>query len=155
MFNLDKNVKKEASGSKQGNNPLSRIFDVAEKNKGSDVETLELKLAEQILVERASIDTGIWLVRLISVVAPLLGLFGTITGMINTFQAITLFGTGDPKTMANGISEALVTTMLGLMTAIPATFMAAIMANYAKNILTVLEEQSTGMVAAASEENKA
>jgi biopolymer transport protein ExbB len=154
LFNLDKNVKKEASGSKQGNNPLSRIFDVAEQNKGSDIETLELKLAEQILVERASIDTGIWLVRLISVVAPLLGLFGTITGMINTFQAITLFGTGDPKTMANGISEALVTTMLGLMTAIPATFMAAIMANYAKNILTVLEEQSTGMVAAASEENK-
>ena len=155
LFNLDKNVKKEASGSRQGNNPLSRIFDVAEQNKGSDVETLELKLAEQILVERASIDTGIWLVRLISVVAPLLGLFGTITGMINTFQAITLFGTGDPKTMANGISEALVTTMLGLMTAIPATFMAAIMANYAKNILTVLEEQSTGMVAAASEDNKA
>ena len=113
------------------------------------------QLAEQILFERSSIDTGIWLVRLISVVAPLLGLFGTITGMINTFQAITLFGTGDPKTMANGISEALVTTMLGLMTAIPATFMAAIMANYAKNILTVLEEQSTGMVAAASEENKA
>ena len=155
LFNLDKNVKKEASGSRQGNNPLSRIFDVAEQNKGSDVETLELKLAEQILVERSSIDTGIWLVRLISVVAPLLGLFGTITGMINTFQAITLFGTGDPKTMANGISEALVTTMLGLMTAIPATFMAAIMANYAKNILTVLEEQSTGMVAAASEEYKA
>ena len=155
LFNLDKNVKNEASGSKLGNNPLSRIFDVAEQNKGSDVETLELKLAEQILVERSSIDTGIWLVRLISVVAPLLGLFGTITGMINTFQAITLFGTGDPKTMANGISEALVTTMLGLMTAIPATFMAAIMANYAKNILTVLEEQSTGMVAAASEENKA
>ena len=155
LFNLDKNVKKEASGSKLGNNPLSRIFEVAERNKGSDVETLELKLAEQILVERSSIDTGIWLVRLISVVAPLLGLFGTITGMINTFQAITLFGTGDPKTMANGISEALVTTMLGLMTAIPATFMAAIMANYAKNILTVLEEQSTGMIAAASEENKA
>ena len=154
LYSVDKNVKKEATGSRIGNNPLSRIFDVAESNKGADVETLELKLAEQILVERASIDTGIWLVRLISVVAPLLGLFGTITGMINTFQAITLFGTGDPKTMANGISEALVTTMLGLMTAIPATFMAAIMANYAKNILTVLEEQSTGMIAAASEENK-
>mgnify|MGYP002834653295 CR=1 FL=1 len=87
--------------------------------------------------------------------APMLGFMGTVIGMIETFQAITLFGTGDPKTMANGISEALVTTMLGLMTAIPATFMAAIMANYAKNILTVLEEQSTGMVAAASEENKA
>ena len=60
------------------------------------------------------------MVRLISVVAPLLGLFGTITGMINTFQAITLFGTGDPKTMANGISEALVATALGLFAAIPA-----------------------------------
>ena len=152
LYNLDRNVKKEASGTKIGNNPLSRIFRVAEENKGSDVETLELKIAEQILSERASIDSGIWLVRLISVVAPLLGLFGTITGMINTFQAITLFGTGDPKTMANGISEALVTTMLGLMTAIPATFMAAIMANYAKSILTVLEEQSTGMIAAASED---
>mgnify|MGYP007000051194 len=55
LFNLDKNVKKEASGSKLGNNPLSRIFEVAEQNKGSDVETLELKLAEQILVERSSI----------------------------------------------------------------------------------------------------
>ena len=101
------------------------------------------------------IDQNLGLIKMCVGIAPLFGLFGTITGMINTFQAITLFGTGDPKTMANGISEALVTTMLGLMTAIPATFMAAIMANYAKNILTVLEEQSTGMVAAASEENKA
>ena len=72
--------------------------------------------------------------------------------MINTFQAITLFGTGDPKTMAGGISEALVTTMLGLMCAIPATFMAAALSNYSKGILAVLEEQSTGMVAARAEE---
>ena len=154
LFTINNAIKKEVSGEETSDNPLSRIFAVARENK-TDTETLELKLAEQILVERQSIDQYIWVVRLISVISPLLGLFGTIIGMINTFQAITLFGTGDPKTMANGISEALVTTMLGLMTAIPATFMAAIMANYAKNILTVLEEQSTGMVAAASEDIKA
>ena len=89
---------------------------------------------------------------MIAVISPLLGLFGTIIGMINTFQAITLFGTGDPKTMAGGISEALVTTMLGLMCAIPATFMAAALSNYSKGILAILEEQSTGMVAVRAEE---
>ena len=92
---------------------------VAEEAKDADTETLELKMAEQILAERPAIEAYIWVVKLIAAVAPLLGLFGTIIGMINTFQAITLFGTGDPKTMASGISEALVTTWLGLMCAIP------------------------------------
>ena len=151
MFNLDKNVKKEASGSRQGNNPLSRIFDVAEQNKGSDVETLELKLAEQILVERSSIDTGIWLVRLISVVAPLLGLFGTITGMINTFQAITLFGTGDPKLMAGGISQALVTTVLGLTAAIPLVLLHSVAQTRSRSIQQILDEQSAGLIAERAE----
>ena len=108
-------------------------------------------MAEQILAERPSIEAYIWVVKLIAAVAPLLGLFGTIIGMINTFQAITLFGTGDPKTMARGISEALVTTWLGLMCAIPSVFMAAILANYSKGILSIIEEQSTGMVAARAE----
>ena len=151
LFTINGNVKKQASGESAGDNPLSRIFSVADQNK-TDTETLELKLAEQILIERAEIDQYIWVVRLIAVISPLLGLFGTIIGMINTFQAITLFGTGDPKTMAGGISEALVTTMLGLMCAIPATFMAAALSNYSKGILAVLEEQSTGMVAARAEE---
>ena len=151
LFTINGNVKKQAAGESAGDNPLSRIFSVADQNK-TDTETLELKLAEQILIERAEIDQYIWVVRLIAVISPLLGLFGTIIGMINTFQAITLFGTGDPKTMAGGISEALVTTMLGLMCAIPATFMAAALSNYSKGILAVLEEQSTGMVAARSEE---
>ena len=151
LFTINGSVKKQASGESAGDNPLSRIFSVADQNK-TDTETLELKLAEQILIERAEIDQYIWVVRLIAVISPLLGLFGTIIGMINTFQAITLFGTGDPKTMAGGISEALVTTMLGLMCAIPATFMAAALSNYSKGILAVLEEQSTGMVAARAEE---
>jgi len=151
LFTINGNVKKQAAGESAVDNPLSRIFSVADQNK-TDTETLELKLAEQILIERAEIDQYIWVVRLIAVISPLLGLFGTIIGMINTFQAITLFGTGDPKTMAGGISEALVTTMLGLMCAIPATFMAAALSNYSKGILAVLEEQSTGMVAARAEE---
>ena len=108
-------------------------------------------LFRSILAERPAIEAYIWVVKLIAAVAPLLGLFGTIIGMINTFQAITLFGTGDPKTMASGISEALVTTWLGLMCAIPSVFMAAILANYSKGILSIIEEQSTGMVAARSE----
>ena len=151
LFPINGAVKKQAAGESAAENPLSRIFAVADQNK-TDTETLELKLAEQILIERAEIDQYIWVVRLISVISPLLGLFGTIIGMINTFQAITLFGTGDPKTMAGGISEALVTTMLGLMCAIPATFMAAALSNYSKGILAILEEQSTGMVAARAEE---
>ena len=117
LFTINGAVKKQAAGESAAENPLSRIFAVADQNK-TDTETLELKLAEQILIERAEIDQYIWVVRLIAVISPLLGLFGTIIGMINTFQAITLFGTGDPKTMAGGISEALVTTMLGLMCAI-------------------------------------
>ena len=151
LFTINGAVKKQAAGESAAENPLSRIFDVADQNK-TDTETLELKLAEQILIERAEIDQYIWVVRLIAVISPLLGLFGTIIGMINTFQAITLFGTGDPKTMAGGISEALVTTMLGLMCAIPATFMAAALSNYSKGILAILEEQSTGMVAVRAEE---
>ena len=153
LFTINGAVKKQAAGESAAENPLSRIFAVADQNK-TDTETLELKLAEQILIERAEIDQYIWVVRLIAVISPLLGLFGTIIGMINTFQAITLFGTGDPKTMAGGISEALVTTMLGLMCAIPATFMAAALSNYSKGILAILEEQSTGMVAVRAEETK-
>ena len=151
LFTINGAVKKQSAGESAVENPLSRIFAVADQNK-TDTETLELKLAEQILIERAEIDQYIWVVRLIAVISPLLGLFGTIIGMINTFQAITLFGTGDPKTMAGGISEALVTTMLGLMCAIPATFMAAALSNYSKGILAILEEQSTGMVAVRAEE---
>ena len=108
-------------------------------------------MAEQILAERPEIERLNWLVKLISVVAPLMGLFGTIIGMIETFQMITLFGTGDPKTMASGISIALVTTWLGLLVAIPMSFMSATLNNFSKGILDTIEEHSTGMVAERAE----
>ena len=72
---------------------------------------------------------------------------GTVTGMIRTFQSITLFGAGDPRMMAGGISEALVTTMLGLVTAIPLVLMHAALANNTKKIVDTLDEQSAGLIA--------
>jgi len=132
-------------------NPLGRVLKVAEDNPKADTETIELKMAEQILNERPPIEKLNWLIKLISIVAPLLGLFGTIIGLIITFQMITLFGTGDPKTMAEGISIALVTTWLGLVVAIPMTFMSAIVSNYSNGILETIEEQAIGMAAERSE----
>ena len=133
-------------------NPLGRVLKVAEDNPKADTETIELKMAEQILNERPSIVKLNWLIKLISIVSPLMGLFGTIIGMIITFQMITLFGTGDPKTMAEGISIALVTTWLGLAVAIPMTFMSAIVSNFSKGILETIEEQAIGMAAERSEQ---
>jgi len=139
------------SGTAKTNNPLGRILKVAEDNPGSDTESLELKLEEAILKERPPIESGLNLLKIISMVAPLLGLLGTVTGMIVTFQAITIYGAGDPKAMAGGISGALVTTVLGLVVAIPTVLLHTFLNGKAKRILHVLEEQSAGIVAAKSE----
>jgi biopolymer transport protein ExbB len=132
-------------------NPLGRILAVYQESRDSGTETLELKLDEAVLRESSKLEQFLWLVKTVSVIAPLLGLLGTVTGMIQTFQAITLFGAGDPKMMAGGISEALVTTMLGLMTAIPLVLLHATLSNSTRRISDVLEEQSAGLVATQSE----
>ena len=132
-------------------NALGRILKIAEDDKEADTETLELKMAEQILKERPTVEGLNWVLKIVSVVAPFMGLFGTIIGMIETFTMITLFGTGDPKTMASGISTALVTTWLGLMVAIPTTFMYATVNNISRGVLGTIEEHSTGMAAKRSE----
>ncbi|MGE4651617.1 MAG: MotA/TolQ/ExbB proton channel family protein, partial [Myxococcota bacterium] len=136
-------------------NPLGRVLAVYEANREVDAETLELKLDEAVMKETSYLERFIWLVKVVSVVAPLMGLLGTVTGMIQTFQAITLFGAGDPKMMAGGISEALVTTMLGLMTAIPLVLLHAFVSNAAKKIIEVLDEQSAGLIAERSEQTSA
>jgi len=128
-------------------NPLGRILAVATDNPDVDREQLELMLDEVILRESSKLESLVWLVRIVSVVAPLMGLLGTVTGMIKTFQSITLFGAGDPRMMAGGISEALVTTMLGLVTAIPLVLMHAALANSTKKIVDTLDEQSAGLIA--------
>jgi len=133
-------------------NPLGRVLAVYEENRQADAEVLELKLDEAVLKETSKLDRLLWLVKTVSVVAPLLGLLGTVTGMIQTFQMITLFGAGDPKMMAGGISEALVTTMLGLMTAVPLVLMHATLSNSTKRIIDVLDEQSAGLIARRAEQ---
>jgi biopolymer transport protein ExbB len=105
--------------------------------------------------ESSKLERFIWLVKVVSVVAPLLGLLGTVTGMIRTFQAITLFGAGDPKMMAGGISEALVTTMLGLLIAIPLVLLHALLVSSTKRIIDVLDEQSAGLIARQAERSGA
>lgn len=132
-------------------NPLGRILSVYEANPDADVETLELKLDEAILKETPALERGTVMIKVLSAVAPLLGLLGTVTGMIATFQAITLFGTGDPKLMAGGISTALVTTVLGLVMAIPLLLLHSVVAGRSKSLIQVLEQQSAGVVAAHAE----
>jgi biopolymer transport protein ExbB len=135
------------------NNPLGRVLLTYQENSSLDPEALELRLDAAVLEEADRLDRFMWLVRVVSVVAPLMGLLGTVTGMIQTFQAITLFGAGDPKMMAGGISEALVTTMLGLMTAVPLVLLYAFLATSRKRILSVLMGQSAGLVATRVESN--
>ena len=134
-------------------NPLGRVIKVYHDNKEIDTETLALKLGEAILSEMPSLTRFINIIQVISIVAPLMGLLGTVIGMIETFQSITLFGAGDPKTMASGISTALMTTVLGLCVAIPTTLGHALVNTRSRSIIHVLEEQSEGIVAAHAEES--
>ena len=128
-------------------NSLGKIAGVFYKNVNDSINDLEIKIGEAILKETNHIKKGQSFVKLLAAVTPLLGLLGTVTGMIATFQAITLFGTGDPKLMAGGISTALITTVLGLVTAIPLLFAYTYISSKAEAIVSVLEEQSIGMLA--------
>ena len=134
-------------------NPLGRILEIAEQNRHADTETLELKLDEVVLRETSQLENFLWLVKTVSVISPLLGLLGTVTGMIQTFQAITLFGAGDPKMMAGGISQALVTTMLGLIVAIPLVLLSDTLANSTRKVIDILDEKSAGLIAMRSEQS--
>ncbi len=137
---------------KPGNNPLGRVLQVHVDNPTSDVESLELKLGEQILRETPGLNKMLPLLKIISVVAPLLGLLGTVTGMIITFQAITLYGAGDPKLMAGGISTALVTTVLGLCVAIPTVFLHTLVSSRARRLTQILQEEAAGILAERAEQ---
>ena len=135
------------------NNPLGRVLKIHEENPSMDTETLELKLSEGILKETPKLESGLNLLKIIAAIAPLMGLLGTVTGMIVTFQAITIFGAGEPKAMAGGISGALVTTVLGLLVAIPMVLLHTIVNGRAQRIIHVLNEQTTGIIAEHTEAN--
>jgi biopolymer transport protein ExbB len=128
-------------------NPLGRLLRTFDEFRDRDLETVELKLGERMLREVPKLNARLLIIKVITVITPLMGLLGTVTGLIFTFQSITLFGTGDPKLMAGGISQALMTTVLGLSVAIPGLLLHTIASSKAKTLSQVLEQQAAGLIA--------
>jgi biopolymer transport protein ExbB len=147
-------VQKQLKSKKPGDNPLGRIMQVYEQNPDVGTETLELKLDEAILKEMPRIQRGLAALALLAAVSPLLGLLGTVTGIIETFQSITLYGTGDPRVMSGGISQALVTTVMGLLVAIPLLLFHSFLSSKSNALVQVLDEKSTAFVALLAEINR-
>ncbi len=135
-------------------NPLGRIQQAYEEHKNEDLATLQLHLDDAVLKELPPLERGLNLVKVLAAVAPLMGLLGTVIGMIVTFQAITLFGTGDPKLMAGGISQALITTVLGLVAAVPLLILHAFASGTSRRLGQILEEQSVSLVADAEKSTR-
>ena len=132
-------------------NPLGRVLAVYESNRETSIESLELKMDEAIMRETPKLEAMQGTIKVFAAIAPLMGLLGTVVGMIRTFQTITLFGTGDPKLMAGGISQALVTTVEGLIVAIPLVFLHSVLTANSRALIEILEEQSAGIIARFSE----
>jgi len=152
LFTMGGAMRKTAKTRQAGDgNPLARLFETYEQNRGSDIETLELKLDEQILRESPRIERLNDIVKVLSAVSPLLGLLGTVVGMIITFTAITIYGAGDPKLMAGGISVALMTTVFGLVSAIPLLLLHAIISSMTRGNQQILDEQAAGLIAEKAE----
>ncbi len=147
-------VQKQLKSKKPGDNPLGRIMQVYEDNPDVGTETLGLKLDEAILKEMPRIQRGLGALALLAAVSPLLGLLGTVTGIIETFQSITLHGTGDPRVMSGGISQALVTTVEGLLVAIPLLLFHSFLSAKSNTLIQILDEKSTAFVALLAEINR-
>ncbi|EGR3946505.1 MotA/TolQ/ExbB proton channel family protein [Vibrio cholerae] len=152
LATLRQKIKAQLKNPEQpGNNPLGRILAVYNKEQQRSVEALELRLLEAVVDEQNHLETGLSMLKLLAALAPMLGLLGTVTGMIETFQVITQFGNGDPKVMAGGISMALVTTVEGLIAAIPLLLGHNILSAQAEAIRNILEKQGIGLVAQQAE----
>lgn len=150
---LDRKVRKQvADPLRPTDNPMGRIIRVYRNNEDKDPEALQLKLAEVVLREIPGINRGLSFIKISAALAPLMGLLGTVTGMIITFQAITLFGAGDPRLMAGGISQALVTTVLGLTVAIPTLLIHNMLATRAKRITDILQQESVAIIATQADQ---
>lgn len=153
LWSIDRGIARQiAAKEPRDDNPLGRIMLTYNKYRRADKETLELRLGEAIVQETPKLSRFLPLLKITAVVAPLLGLLGTVTGMINTFQAITLFGTGDPQIMAGGISQALVTTVQGLCVAIPAVLLHTLVNSRSRRIVQTLEARAVGIVAEHAEQ---
>jgi biopolymer transport protein ExbB len=137
---LKRHMTKTRPGS---DNPLGRLEKISQEGDYPSIETLAAQLDEGVAEEANRLQRGLPTVMILAAVTPLLGLLGTVTGMIETFQSITLFGTGDPRLMSGGISQALVTTQLGLAVAIPLSLLHSFLNGHANRLIETLDQQST------------
>jgi len=151
LHKISREVNKQLEDDSPGDNPLGRIMAVYKDNPDVDTETLEYKLDEAVLKELPVMQRGLRLLALMAEIALLLGLLGTVTGIIETFQSITLFGTGDPRVMSGGISQALVTTVMGLVTSIPLLFLHSVLTTKSNRLIHILDEKSAAFVAKLAE----
>lgn len=155
LFRIHRQIRQQLSSPETPtDNPLGRVISVYQQEPNRSVEALELRLLEAIVDEQSHLEKGLSMLKLFAAIAPMLGLLGTVTGMIETFQMITQFGNGDPKVMAGGISMALVTTVLGLVSAIPILLAHNILSTQAESIRSILEKQGIGIVAQQAELDK-
>lgn len=128
-------------------NPLGRVLACLKDEMSADPEVIELHVSEAVLRETPRLERFQGLIKLIVAAGPLLGLLGTVVGMIITFQAITETGAGDPKVMAGGISQAMIATVLGLGIAIPLLFINTLLMSRSRALVQILDEQSAGLLA--------
>lgn len=108
-------------------------------------ETLESILQESILKELPKLERFLPMLNIMGAISPLLGLLGTVTGMISTFHVITLYGTGDPRMMSGGISTALITTMVGLGVAIPIMLLYTFLTRQVEHVIGDMEEKAVAL----------
>jgi biopolymer transport protein ExbB len=135
---------KEVINSQPGR-PVCNILKAGFAGRCYDRETVDSILQEAILREVPRLERFLAVLHVFAAIAPLLGLLGTVTGMIATFHVITLYGTGDPRLMAGGISEALITTMLGLCIAIPIMLVHTFLSRQVDHIIDDMEEKAVGL----------
>ena len=151
LYRESKSIDSELeTGNFSNDSILGKLNSVFKSHTGDTPEELEAQLEDILAKASPPLDKNLSVIKLLAAVAPLLGLLGTVIGMIDTFQAITLFGTGDPKLMAGGISQALVTTMLGLIAAVPLLFLHNLLDSRSRAISQIYEEQAIGFVASLS-----
>jgi biopolymer transport protein ExbB len=136
------------------NNPLGRVLLAFKGDKTrieDDADVAELRITEAVLKEVPKLERFQAFLRLAVAAGPLLGLIGTVWGMILTFQSINESGSSDPKLMATGIGQAMIATVLGLGIAIPLLFAGALLSTLSKAVVQILDEQSAGMLAESIE----
>jgi biopolymer transport protein ExbB len=126
--------------------PVARVLQAGLQTCHMQREEMENALQEAILREIPPMERFLSTLGMLAAIAPLLGLLGTVTGMIDTFHVITLHGTGDPRLMSGGISEALVTTMLGLSVAIPLMLSQTLLNRSVDKTIGQMEEKAVALV---------